>query len=84
MPCVDSGTMFSVEIIEGKGRPKQIPKPAGDDLGTTTSLIIRLTKLLHGTGKVVVLDSGFCILHGIIELMKRVARASALINKRRH
>ena len=34
-------------------------------------------------GKVVILDSGFCVLEGLIELRKVGVFAGALINKRR-
>ena len=46
--------------------------------------MLRLTKSLWGMGKVVVLDSGFCVLQGIVELVKKGVFASALIKKRRH
>ena len=39
---------------------------------------------LHGTGMVVVLDSGFCVLEGVIELQKRGVFTAALIKKRRY
>ena len=35
-------------------------------------------------GFVVILDSGFCVLKGIVELCKKGAFASALIKKRRY
>ena len=46
--------------------------------------MLRRIKPLHGTGKVVVLDSGFCVLKGVIELKKRGVFAAALIKKRRY
>ena len=46
--------------------------------------MLRCTMSLHGTGMVVVLDSGFCVLEGVIELQKRGVFTAALIKKRRY
>ena len=54
------------------------------ELGETVGLMIRCTKSLHGTGKVIVLDSGFCVLQGVIEPKKRGVNSAALIKKRRY
>ena len=40
-----------------------------------------LTKLLWGMGKVAVLDSGFCVFQGTVELVKKGTFASAPIKK---
>jgi Transposase IS4 len=55
-----------------------------EEKGKTVGLLLRLTKLLWSTGKIVVLDSGFCVLKGIIELRQRGVFASAVIKKRRY
>ena len=44
-----------------------------------TGLLLHLTKALHYTGKVVVLDSGFCVLETIIALKKMGVFAAAVI-----
>ena len=82
--CGKSGILYAMELREGKDRPPQRPKPKYDDLGKTVGLLLRLTRQLHATSKVVVLDSGFCVLKGIIELRKRGVFAGALIKKRRY
>jgi len=69
--------MFGIELVEGKDRPKQIPTQCTHKDGPTVGLLLRLTKLIHGTGKVVILDSGFCVLKGIVLLMKLGVCASA-------
>ena len=84
MCCGASGIMFDVELVEGKDRPKELPQPIGDEHGPAIGSLLRLTKLLCGAGKTVVLDSGFCVLKGIIELCKKGACSSALIEKRRY
>jgi len=75
--CSLSGIMFGIELVEGKDRPKQIPTQCTHKDGPTVGLLLRLTKLIHGTGKVVILDSGFCVLKGIVLLMKLGVCASA-------
>ena len=44
--------------------------------------MLHLTKPEWGTGKLVVLDSGFCVLQGLVELKKKGVYAHALIKKR--
>ena len=46
--------------------------------------LLHLTKPVWGTGKLVVLDSGFCVLQGLVELKKKGVYAHALIKKRRY
>ena len=53
-------------------------------MGKTVGLLLRLTRLLWSTSKIVVLDSGFCVLRGIVELRKKGVFASALIKNRRY
>ena len=52
--------------------------------GKTVGTLLRLTKPIHGSGKLVVLDSSFCVLQGLVELMKLGVFAHALIKKRRY
>jgi hypothetical protein len=82
--CGLSGIMYAIELVEGKDHPKERPKADYDDKGKTAGLLLRLCKSLFGTGKVVILDSGFCVLQAIIELKKLGVYASALIKKRRY
>ena len=83
--CCKSGIMWQVELVEGKDEPKQKPTPEFDAIGgNTTSLLLRLCKPIFHTGKLVVLDSGFCVLHALIELKKRGVFAASLIKKRRY
>lgn len=41
-------------------------------------------KLLWKTGRIIILDSGFCVLKGIVELSKKGLYVAALIKKRRY
>jgi Transposase IS4 len=66
--CGLSCIMFEVEIVEGKDRPPERELPEYNHLGKTVGLLLRMTRSMWGSGKVVVLDSGFCVLKGLIEL----------------
>ena len=64
--------MYGVELVEGKDHPPENGTPEYEDRGgKTVGLLLRMSKLLWRTGKVVVLDSGFCVLKGLIELKSR-------------
>ena len=82
--CGMSGVLFQLEMREGKDSPKEKGKPMYSHLGTTVGLLLRLTKCIWGSGRIVVLDSGFCVLKALIELRKRGVFASAVVKKRRY
>ena len=44
-------------------------------------MLLRLTRKLWGTGKVVILDSGFCVLQGLIKLKRKGVFVTVLIKK---
>ena len=50
----------------------------------TVGLLLRLCSQLFGTGKVVILDSGFSVLQALIELRKQGVFAAAVAKKRRY
>jgi Transposase IS4 len=77
--------LYGLELVEGKDEPKAGRGPKQfDNLGKTVGLLLRLTRSIWGTAKVVVLDSGFCVLQALVELKKRGVYAAALIKKRRY
>ena len=53
-------------------------------MGRTVGTLLHLMKSQFGTGKTVLLDSGFCVLQGSVELKKSSIYAHALIKKRRY
>jgi hypothetical protein len=61
--------------------PLQKPCDPNERLGKTVGLLLRLCKSIYLRGVVVILDSGFCILQGIIELWKKVVFAAAVLEK---
>ncbi|KAL3811352.1 hypothetical protein ACHAXA_000768 [Cyclostephanos tholiformis] len=68
--------MWHVKLVEGKDRPK---KAGGQwvfltqfpGYGKTMTTMLEMTKPIHGKGKVVVGDSGFCVQQGVVECHKR-------------
>ena len=82
--CGKSGIMYTVEIVEGKDRPKELGKLLMSEKGKTVGLVLRMTTHIHGTGKVVVMDSGFCVLDALLELKIRGVYGSAVIKKRKY
>ena len=84
MCCALLAIMFVIDLVEGKQRPKELPSQDPNCFGNTVSLRLRMTNTIVGSGKEIILDSGFCVLKGIIELMKRGIYAGALIKKRRY
>ena len=49
--------------------------------GGTGILVLQIIEALFGTGKIIILDSVFCVIKYVIELKKRGVYASVLINK---
>ena len=82
--CSLSGILFALEIVEGKDRPSQAPPKEYEEKGKTVGLCLRLTKSLQGSAKVVVMDSGFCVVKAIVELQKAGIFSHALIKKRKY
>ena len=82
--CCTSGIMWGIDLVEGKDRPRALGQQQFDDMGSTVGLLLRMLTPIFHKGYVVILDSGFCVLKGIIELRKKGVFASALIKKRRY
>ena len=82
--CSLSGILWGLELVEGKDAPQQRPQPLHQNLGNTVGLLLRILAPIFGYACVVILESGFCVLKGIVELKKRGVFASALIKKRRY
>ena len=54
--------IYNIEITEGKYSPRVMGKKEFEEKGEASGLMVRITKPLWGTGKVVVMDSGFYVL----------------------
>ena len=82
--CSITGILFALELIEGKDRPILGPNKEHEEKGKTVGLCLRLTKSLQGTGTIVVMDSGFCVVKAIVEMRKVGIFSHALIKKRKY
>ena len=83
--CEESGILYGIELVEGRTRPPEKPREKYvEEFGKTASLLLRLSESIFNTGKLIVLDSGFCVLKAIIALKKKGIYSSALIKKRRY
>ena len=70
--------------MEGKDRPREMGKKEFEEKGETAGLMVRMTNMLWGTGKVVVMERGFCVLEVLISIVEKGVLGSALIKKRRY
>ena len=75
-----------MELVERKDAPcaAEHPKTKIQQPGNTVGLLLRILEHIFTRGSVVVLDSGFSVLKGIIELKTRGVYASALIKNHRY
>ena len=82
--CAITGILFDFELVEGKDHQKELPPEMFVQFGKTGGLLLRLTKTTHGSGRYVILDSGFCVLKAIVGLCQHGIFSGALIKKRRY
>ena len=78
--CSLSGILWQMELVEGKESPSEII-PKYNNQGKTVGLLLHVLESIFTRGNVVILDSGYCVLKGIVELKKHGAYASTLIKK---
>ena len=69
-----------MELVEGKDSPTEI-LPKFNNQGKTVGLLLHVLEPIFARGNVVILDSGFCVLKGIVELKKRGVYASTLLKQ---
>ena len=74
--------MFGIELVEGSDHPPERPSQDPNRFGPAVSLLLRMCESIYNSGCVVILDSGFCVLKGIVELYKRGMYAGVVIKKR--
>ena len=77
--------MFVVELVEGKYHPHQAGPLEFEELsGETVGLFLRMMRSYFATGRYVILDSGFCVLKGLVHLRKMGDFACDIIKNRRY
>jgi hypothetical protein len=81
--CAETGILFKVDLVEGKSRPKELgPVPNESTLGNTGALVMRMVDGLRGTGRVVVMDSAFCVVKAMRALSDSGLYLTTLAKKR--
>ena len=73
--------MYWIELVEGKDLPREIKNSR---IARTAGLLLHACASLASSGKIVILDLGFCVLQALLELRKIGFFASAMIKKRRY
>ena len=81
MCCCLSGIMWGIDLVEEKDCPPQLGQQQYEKFSSTVGLLLQMLSAIYHKGFVVILDSRFCVLKGIIELRKNGVFASALIKK---
>ena len=77
--------MFVVELVYGKEHPRQSGPLEFENLGgKTVGLLSPMRKSYFPTGRYVIIDSGFYILKGLINLSKKGIFACTVIKKIRN
>ena len=64
--CALCGILFWMELVEGKDQPSALGDMSYSEHGSTVGLMVHMTETLWGTGAVVEMDSGFCVLKAIV------------------
>ena len=84
---VSGSSMCTIEPVQGKDWPSQIPDENNSKHGKTSGLLLRLTESIHHSGRVgrvVIMDSGFCVFLALMKLASFCVYLSAVIKKRRY
>ena len=63
---------------------KNLDKKKYSKIGRTVGLMLRMCEMLYGTRKAVVINSGFCVSRGIVELERKGVYGAPLIKKKKY
>ena len=80
--------MWRIKLQEGKDRPRKedgtwaFPSEFEPKHTKSSVLMLDMTKPIHNTGKIVTMDSGFCVRTGILAQHEHGVYGQALIKKR--
>ena len=82
--CGFSKIMWFAEIVEGRDRPRERVRSEFGEIGKTLVTMLRCTRPIWKCEKVVIMDSGFCVTKGLMQLQNKGVFVAALIKKRRY
>ena len=77
--CCSLGIMWGIDLVEGTDHPQQLGIQQYNNLSSPVGLLLHMLSPIYHKGFIVILNSRFCVLKGIIELRKKGVFASALI-----
>ena len=63
--------MWFANIVEGRDLPCEGGRPEFDDIGNTVGTMLWCTRPIWNCAKLVIIDSGFCVTKGLVELRKK-------------
>ena len=78
--CGLCGILFALEIVMGKDAPPQFQLAFEVTRKPTIGLLLRLTQALHHTGKIVLGDSGLCVLEAVTKLKSYGVHSGMYLN----
>ena len=82
--CGLTSILWRSKIVESKYGPRPLGQKEYKKLGKTERLMSRRCRPIFGSGKAVVLDSGFIVAKGITQIKAKDVYAGALIKKLRY
>ena len=88
MACCQSKVIFCIELVQGKDLPKdgehseiEFEKEFGSKVA---ALVVRMTRPLWGSGRTVMMDSGFGYIPSVIQLRIKGLYSTTVIKKHAH
>ena len=86
--CCDlNGILYAIELVMQGSKyywPSQSLDEKYSENGKAIGLLMRLIKSIHHSGRVVIVESGFCVLKGLVHLASAGIYASAVTKKYRY
>ena len=79
--CGLSTIMWFAEIVEGMDKPRESRRPEFDEIVKTVGTILRCTRTIWNWAKLVIMDSGFCVTKGLVDIRKKGVFGDVLIKK---
>ena len=64
--------------------PRERRRPEFGEIGKTLGTMLRCTRPIWNCANVFIMDSGFCVTKGLVDLMKKGVFGAALIKKLRY
>ena len=79
--CGLSTIIYFAEIVEGRDRPRERRRPAFSEIDKTVGTMLLCTRHICNCSKVFIMDIGFCVTNGLLELRKKGVFGAARIKK---